>query len=229
MTAMTYTKYRVASCLLLISLFFSGCAAKEITDETKTKSEGTALGTAGGIAARSLLGSVIGGKRRARYGYALEAFLGSCSGYMLGDTIAERKRGYIQEEDRLEGEIKVFSQQNDQLKTYNATTSKEITALQKRLAEIEHQKEKAQRQRTFSAREVEFYARRVEIDQSNTAKLAAELAGLEAYLRSIQGSGDQSGVAALRQEMERLQQHAAALESNSRQMARLVAAMPVRN
>lgn len=228
----TVMKYQSRSLIvgLLVVTLLSGCATKEADDAMKTKAEGTILGAAGSMAASSLLGSVIGGKRkRIRFERAIDVLFGGSGGYVLGTTVAERKQRYANEEARLEGEIKLFNLQNERLNTYNTATAKEITDLQQKLADIALQKEETRKQATFSAREKEKYSKKIATDQVNRVKLASELAALEEYFQSIQGTGDQSKVASLRQEIETLQKNTTLLESNNRQMDQLVAAMPVRN
>lgn len=216
---------------MLATTLLSGCAVNPANDDAmQTKAEGIVLGTAGSMAAHSLLGSVVGGRRkRVRFERAVDIVFGGSGGYVLGATVAERKQRYANEEDRLNGEIRLFNLQNERLSAYNAGTSKEIADLQKKLDAIESGRESARRRVSFSLREQQAYAKKIEKDKANTVKLASELSALEEYLHSVQGTGDQSKVAALRQEIEALQKNTAALESNNRQMNRLVAAMPVRN
>jgi len=81
---------------LLVVTLLSGCAAIDANDDaTTTKTEGAAMGTVGGMVARSLLGTAVGGKRKLRFSHCLEALLfGGSGGYMLGSTVAERKQKY---------------------------------------------------------------------------------------------------------------------------------------
>ena len=197
----------------------------ETDDATTTKVEGT---VAGGLATR-VLGKVVPGgkniKRITRYGSAL----GGVGGYLLGSTIAERKKKYVNEEDRLNGEIKIFNKLNTKLSTYNTATVKEIASLQKQLSEIEGKKQVTREQAAFSAKAKESYSKKIALDKATTAKLAAELSDLNEYFKSIQGDGNPSRVAALRKEIEILQKQTAQFESNNKQMDQIVATMPVRN
>jgi len=216
--------------LMLVTLL-SGCATADLNDDaTRTKDEGIAEGGVGGVAARSLLGPLVGGSRKVRFDQCIEALLfGGSGGYMLGSTVAERKMQYANEEDRLDGEIKVFNKQNKKLNTYNTNTAKELTDLQNKITEIELKKEETQNQPAISAHEKEMYLKRIETDKANKIKLASELSALDEYFQSIQGTGDQSKVVVLRKEIATLQKNTTILEANNAKMDQLVAAMPVRN
>ena len=212
-------------------LFLSGCAMFNGGDDTtRTKAEGTEAGAITGVVARSLCGTLVGGRRRVRFDHCLEALLfGGSGGYMLGDTVAERKLKYVSEEDRLSGEIDIFKEQNKKLGVYNEKTAQDLKELQARLDEIEKARKGEEGQPGLSISEKERYQKRIEADRNNKVKLESELAALEEYYQSIKNTGDQTKVVALRQEMESLQKNTASLESNSRQMDQLIAAMPVRD
>jgi hypothetical protein len=215
---------------LIMLTVLAGCAGKKNPgdDAARTKAEGTALGTAGGTVARSLLGNVIRKKKRLSLN-SIWSLFGSTGGYMLGNTVAERKFKYVSDEDRLNGEIKAFNEQNEELIIYNKASTKEIAYLERMLLAIAEKKETKQKQVALTTREKNTFIKRIETDRVNRARLETELSELTDYLKSLQDNGDQSKVAQLRQEMNGLEKNIAQLNSNNRQMDQLVATLPVRN
>jgi len=238
-------------------LLFSGCVAKEKGDAAKvkamgettanaaaktpventasddaasTKMEGSALGLAGGMATGAVLKVVLPGskkvKKAVQYGSSIA---GGAGGHLLGSSIAQRKKKYANEEDRLNGEIDLFNKLIGKIAAYNTSMINDLNYLQKQTDEIKAQNQKSREQAYFSAKEKASYVKKTEQDKATTAKLAAELSALNEYFKSVQSTGAPSKVATLRKEIETLQKHTTQFESNNKQMDKLVAAMPVRN
>lgn len=232
---------------LLMLAVLAGCAAKKSPDAisgetkaetavsddaTRTKVEGTAAGVSTGAATRVLLKAVPGGKkikRMIRYGRGLTETIGGSGGHLLGSTIADRKQFYMNEEERLNGEISIFQQLNQKLSTYNSATIKDIADLRQQISEIEKKNKGKQVDIAFSAKSKESFAKKITADKVTAAKLAAELSDLAQYYQSIHETGAPTKVVALRQEMESLQKLTTQFESSNQELARLVASIPVRN
>lgn len=199
-------------------------------DATRTKAEGTALGIAGGMAASAVLKAVLPGskkiKKAVQYGSGI---VGGVGGHLLGSSIAQRKKKYANEEDRLNGEIELFSKLNGKLSAYNDSIINDIAYLNKQISELNAKNKTAREQAFFSEKEKASYVKKIEQDKATTAKLATELSDLNEYYQSVQATGNPSRVAALRKEIEILQRHTTQFDSNNKQMDKLVASMPVRN
>lgn len=237
--------------LLLLVFLYCGCTGKRdvpgvtqasdatnnehrvIDDATRTKAEGTAAGVVGGAGTRVLVKSVPGGKiikRMARYGIGLTETLGGVGGHLLGSTIADRKQYYLNEEERLNGEINIFHQLNKKLSGYNSVTLEEIAALRNQIGTLQQVNSEKKQQVAFTARAKESFVKKIALDKATMIRLAHEFDDLTEYYNSIQvGNGGNPQVIALRQEMVRLQQHMVQFESNNRELDRLVASVPVRD
>lgn len=80
-----------------------------------------------------------GGRNGMLVGAGIGALLGGAGGYALGSTVASRKQQYVNEEDRLDGEIRVFAKYNSDLEEFNRQTATQIQALDQQIAEIKSQ------------------------------------------------------------------------------------------
>lgn len=109
----------------------TGCTQPNMTDSQRTKAEGTGTG----VIAGALIGGLIGG----RDGAALGAALGGVAGYAYGSYVAEEKAKYANTEDWLNSEINKASQENKNIRAYNAKLSREI-AETKRLVKLYNEK-----------------------------------------------------------------------------------------
>jgi hypothetical protein len=106
--------------VLLICALIPGCAG--MSDEGRTKAEGTALGAVAG----GLLGLVIGGEE----GAAIGAVAGAGLGFLAGNEVAKRKKAYANTEDFLDAEIAGTQEFNKTAIAYNTKMSKEIASLE---------------------------------------------------------------------------------------------------
>ena len=97
--------------LLLVVTLLVGCAT--MSDETRTKTEGTAVGAGVGAVAGGVLGYLLGGKQGAAIGAGAGAALGAGGGYLYGTHVANRKKEYAREEDYLDALIVNAQQVND--------------------------------------------------------------------------------------------------------------------
>src|SRR5215510_1416336 len=97
--------------VLLVVTLLAGCAT--MSDETRTKTESTAVGTGAGAAAGALLGYLLGGKQGALIGAGAGAALGAGGGYLYGNHVANRKKEYARQEDYLDALIVSAQRVND--------------------------------------------------------------------------------------------------------------------
>lgn len=106
--------------LLFICALIPGCAG--MSDQGRTKAEGTAIGAVAG----GLLGLVIGGEK----GAAIGAAAGAGLGFLAGNEVAKRKKAYANTEDFLDAEIASTQEFNHTAIAYNNKLSTEISSLQ---------------------------------------------------------------------------------------------------
>jgi hypothetical protein len=107
--------------MLLICTLIPGCAG--MSDQSRTKAEGTTVGAVAG----GLLGLVIGGEQ----GAAIGALAGAGVGFLVGNEVAKRKKAYASNEDFLNGEIASTKEFNTTALAYNQKMAKDIRALER--------------------------------------------------------------------------------------------------
>lgn len=205
--------------ILLIVCMVSGCAS--MSDSTKTKAQGAGLGAAvlGGIGA--ITGAIVGGKKGAIIGAAAGAALGGVAGYWWGSTVSDRKKKYANEEERLDGEIKVVAGYNNRLKEDNKQTEIRIAQLNQEVANLQA------KYRTRSVKKSTLQAKQKEINavycegQKCKDHMTKELVALNKYQKGINGTKDTQKVAKLNQEIDALKTNIAMLDNNNMQLAKL--------
>jgi len=194
-------------------------------DATRTKTEGAVGGAALGALVLGAVGYAVGGKEGAALGIGLGAALGGLGGYKYGETIADRKQQYANKENQLEGETKYYGSKNLELKKQNHETSEQIIALNNQLKNVKSQNTVA----SITAQQKENYLKQIEADEGKEAGLNNELAALVEYQNSLkQAGGDQYKTKQLEAEVVALKENIAMLDSNNKQMAKIVQALPVR-
>jgi len=205
---------------VLMLCFVIGCAG--MNDSTRTKAEGTGVGAAAGALVGGLLGQVIGHNQTSTLvGAAVGAAVGGGAGYLAGDAVAERKAQYANEEDRLDGEIKVVAQYNNDLKGFNELTEKHNEELENQVADLKSRYEEGNVD--FDVLNKKKDEINLLISESNKKKgeMKKELAGLNKYYQSVAKTMDQTKVTQLAQEISILKKNIAMLDDNNRQMAKI--------
>ena len=130
---------KVISVLLGVALL-TGCAT--MSDEARTKGEGTAVGAGVGAALGAGLGALLGGRQGALLGAGLGAAEGAGGGYLYGSHVANRKKDYARQEDYLNALVVSAQQVNDR-----------TDALRQEIAQLET--ETAQRIEQYNQRTVQ--------------------------------------------------------------------------
>ena len=130
---------KVISVLLGVALL-TGCAT--MSDEARTKGEGTAVGAGVGAALGAGLGALLGGRQGALLGAGLGAAVGAGGGYLYGSHVANRKKDYARQEDYLNALVVSAQQVNDR-----------TDALRQEIAQLET--ETAQRIEQYNQRTVQ--------------------------------------------------------------------------
>src|SRR5215831_16131952 len=158
----------IISASLVVTLL-AGCAT--MSDETRTKTEGTAVGAGVGAVAGGVLGYLLGGKQGAAIGAGAGAALGAGGGYLYGTHVANRKKEYAREEIvQLETEtaqlIQRYNQrtiQRGELKKQELTLTKKVEEGQKQLqilqAEIDIQQKALAKEQQIQNKSKETVAR----------------------------------------------------------------------
>ncbi|MGB5158070.1 MAG: YMGG-like glycine zipper-containing protein [Desulfobacterales bacterium] len=220
------------NCLKFVAVFImicmvSGCATMD--DSTRTKAEGTGVGAATGAIVGGLLGQVIGHDTKSTLiGAAIGAAVGGGAGYLAGNTVAERKKKYANEEDRLDGEINIVAGYNNDLKSYNLQTSARIKDLDQQVADLKCRYLEGKVQvSSLKSKQDEINALINDTDKRKSG-YSKELVALNDYRQNIEQSQDKVKVAKLGHEIDTLKKGIAGLDKGNRQMAQLVSSLSVR-
>jgi chromosome segregation ATPase len=199
-----------------------------MSDSTRTKAEGTGLGTLVGAAVGAGIGALVAGGDGAAWGAGIGAVVGGGAGYWWGSTVAERKANYASEEDRLDGEIQVVAGYNNKLREYNQQQDAQISQMNQEIAAIKSR---------YGSGKVKLSKLQEKHDQISKMycegedckkNMNKELTALSEYQHSIKGTDDPQKVALLSKEIAALKQNIAMLDSNNRQMAQMVNSLSVR-
>lgn len=214
----------------VVSALLSGCATTGTTpgasspseDANNTEAQGTALGIGVGAILGAILGKVVGGNNGMLVGAGIGALVGGAGGYALGSTVASRKQQYVDEEDRLDGEIQAFAKYNSDLEEFNKQTATKIQTLDQQLADINAQSINSH------ARASELQIKQNEIKKwisdadQRKKSLNKELAALYQDRQRMNASThNQAKLDKLTQEVTALKENLAVLDSQSVEMAKL--------
>jgi flagellar biosynthesis GTPase FlhF len=190
-------------------------------DANYTKAQGTALGAGVGAVLGAVLGNVVGGRNGMLVGAGVGALLGGAGGYALGSSVASRKQQYVNEEDRLDGEIQAFAKYNSDLEEFNKQTATQIQTLDQQIAELKAQSSTSQaRAHALQSKQNEIKKWISEADQRKRS-MNKELAALDQDLQRMNTSQDQAKVEKLNQEVNALKENIAVLDAQSVEMAKL--------
>lgn len=205
----------------------SGCANIQ-NDTTRTKAEGTGIGVLAGAGVGALIGAAIGGKRGAAIGAGIGGAVGGVGGYAYGNTVAERKLAYANDEDRLNGEIIAVARENQELQEFNRITATQIQDTRKQITYLKNQYSAGKvSQVTLKKKQNELQSMLAE-NEKRGSHYNNELAALNEYRQAIAQAGNKSDLTKLDNEIKTLKQQIALLDGNNKQMARLASSLVVR-
>lgn len=196
---------------LLICALVPGCAG--MSDQNRTKTEGTAVGAVAG----GLLGLVIGGEK----GAAIGALAGAGAGFLAGNEIAKRKKAYASNEDFLNAEIAGTQEFNATTLAYNRKLSKDIASLEKESKTLRAQYDQGKIEKSSLAAKNKDLRKRI----GETAKLENTLAKELEVQTEILAQGrkdrpaDDQYIARLEKEVDALQKNLETLREGSTQLA----------
>ena len=203
----------------------SGCAT---SDSTLTKIGGGILGAAAGAVLGAGAFLVTGDKETAIAVMAATTLAGAAAGAALGAKVAEKKEAYIQQEDELTGKIRVAQEKNTELEAYNNEMISKIEALEAEITTLKSQNLEEEAQVTaLKAKQDEITAKISQAEELIAAK-NEELTALGEYQKTLASLQDQENVAKLDKEVSTLKNSIAMLDTNSKQMAKLVESLNVR-
>lgn len=197
--------------VLLICVFIPGCAG--MSDQNRTKAEGTTVG----VVAGGLLGLVIGGEK----GAAIGALAGAGVGFLVGNEIAKRKQAYASNEDFLNAEIASTQEFNNTTLAYNAKMARDIVALQKESKNLRAKYDSGKVKKSSLAAQSKSLQKRIIENQKLEDTLAKELKVQNEILtqeRKDRPTDDQY-IARLEKEVNILQKNLETLREGSTQLA----------
>lgn len=206
---------------------FTGCATTN--DSTRTEAEGTGFGALLGAAVGAGIGGLVGGKNGALIGAGVGAAVGAGTGYIVGGTVAERKKKYANEEDRLDGEINVVANYNIELNKYNKQTAQRVGKLDLEIIDLRLRIDNGSAE--VDALKNKHSELNVIIKDNNKRKTAMinEFVALNAYLHELKKANEeQVKVAKLDQEISLLKKNITLLDISNIQLAQLVTKTTVR-
>ncbi len=217
--------------------FLSGCAAKpggqtSTDDATRTKTEGAAFGALMGGLLGGGLGALIDSSNRGRgalIGAGIGAAAGGVAGYAYGSTAAERKQQYANEEDRLDGEIKVVQRYNADLETHNLALENDIKDLKERIALLQSKKKDLRKKAYLTTEQQQVVSSTVDRNNKAIDNYTRELNSLTTYKQELRSKNtqDASRVANLEKEIALLRNQINTLDQNNKQMAKLASSLTV--
>ena len=182
--------------LLLSVLFLSGCAT--MSDDDKTKAQGTFLGAVSGIiiggGLGALTGLAVGGSTEdvlagAIIGGVTGGMAGGVAGYQYGMAVAQRKAYYRESEDFYLAEIEEINANTQAIESANQRLTREVAGLEKRKSALD---------RALADGEIERKAYRAELagirrDARNLRKEVRPAEEMIGYQRALLEDAEKSG------------------------------------
>lgn len=199
--------------IVLVLALLPGCAT--MSDQTRTKAEGTGVGAVVG----GLLGYAIGGGR----GAAIGAALGAGAGFLVGNEIAKRKQAYANNEDFLDAEISNTQEYNKTALAYNAKLSKDVATLDKESKALRAKYDKGQVDKKALAAKSDALQKKIDDSKKLEDNLAKELEVQTAILAEEKKSrpADDKYIVRLEKEVAALQKNLDKLRAGSSQLAQI--------
>ncbi|SHO51353.1 YMGG-like glycine zipper-containing protein [Desulfopila aestuarii] len=202
---------RMVVLVLLICSLIPGCAG--MSDQGRTKAEGTAIGAVAG----GLLGLVIGGEK----GAAIGAAAGAGLGFLVGNEVAKRKQAYANTEDFLDAEIASTQEFNKTAIAYNKQLTKEIASLEKESTSLRAKYDKGKVDKKALAAKKNDLEKQLADNAKLEKTLSEELEVQNAILAQERKDrpADDKYIARLEKEVNTLQKNLETLRDGSTQLA----------
>ena len=198
---------------LLVFALLPGCAT--MTDQNRTKAEGTGVGAVLG----GLLGYAVGGGK----GAAIGAAAGAGLGFLVGNEIAKRKQAYASTEDFLDAEIANTQEYNKTAIAYNAQLSKDVAQLEKESTALRAKYDKGQVDKKALAAKSDSLQKKIDDSKKLEDTLAKELEVQTAILEDEKKTrpADDQYIVRLEKEVAALQKNLDTLRDGSTQLAKI--------
>jgi len=232
---MAQTFRRLISFVIAL-LLISGCAStgtatgsnKTISDATQTKVEGAAISAGFGALLGAGIALATGNKDDALKYALVGAAAGGLLGYVAGNRVAQIKEQYATEEERLDAEIKLAAELNQELISQNEATKNQISSLEREIASI--LSSNTSRQKQIATLQVKKSQADGLIKQNNetVSNIRTELDALIGYKQSVEQTQDAQQINQMEQEITTLQTNIAMLDQSNRQMAQMAESLNIR-
>lgn len=130
MTNTLFRKTLVATLSLGVLATTTSCSS--MSDGTKTRTQGTVLGTLGGAGLGALAGLAAGGNTKSVItGLVVGAAAGAIAGFAWGDSVVKQKEAYASMEEYVKDNNTQLGNRISQTKEYNKKLSKQVAQLRK--------------------------------------------------------------------------------------------------
>lgn len=134
----TYIRKATVATLALGVLSTTSCSS--MSDGTKTRAQGTAMGMLSGAALGALSGLIIGGNTKSVItGLAVGAAAGAIAGFAWGDSVVKQKEAYASMEQYVSDNNRQLSNRIAQTKQYNKKLQNQVAALKKEGKSLDQQ------------------------------------------------------------------------------------------
>lgn len=217
--------------LLLVGLFAVTCVGGCTNikdDQTRTKTEGTAVGAGAGAVIGGLLGQLIGGDTAGTLiGAAVGALAGAGAGYAYGSHVANEKSKYAKREDWLNACIASAQKVNADTRAYNDQLAQQVQKLDKETKALAAAYQKRQ------VKEAQLEKEQVKVDKQLASakdkleRAKAELDMQEKVLADAEEHGNKKQAVALDKQIKQLKAQINELEGHTESLASISARMSV--
>lgn len=222
--------------MAVILLLISGCATSgtapdsesSSTDGTRTKVEGTAIGAGVGALLGAGVALATGHKDDALKYAAIGAAAGGVLGYIAGHRVAQIKAQYATEEERLDGEIKLAAQLNQEIRDSNTATANQINSLNQEISNLASGNCSRKDQIDKLAKNKKETNDLVKKNEGTISDIKTEVDALVAYKQGVEQTQNHQQVEKLELEISTLQTEIAMLDKSNLQMAKMVESLNVR-
>ncbi|MDL2207242.1 YMGG-like glycine zipper-containing protein [Desulfovibrio sp. OttesenSCG-928-F20] len=211
---------------LILTLALPGCATIQ-NDATRTKTEGTLVGAAGGAGIGAAIGAIFGGSRGAGIGAAIGAVVGAGAGYLVGDHIARKKAEYATQEEWLDACVAHARQVNTSAAQYNSKIKTEIAALDRKSTQLaaDYKINKASREALLAETEA-VEKRQKELDK-NIDNLQAEVKEQTGVAQDARANNKLAEAKALEAEIAETRKQITEMENCKKEFANISVRMAV--
>ncbi len=122
--------HNATAAIVMTSMMTGVTSCSSMSDKTKTRTQGTVMGTLGGAALGALAGLATGGDKKAVItGLVVGAAAGALTGFAWGESIVKQKEAYASTEEYVRDNNKQLDNRIAETKKYNQKLSQEVSKL----------------------------------------------------------------------------------------------------